>query len=117
MGQFITAHSHYEVGVWEQVLGLHESASMAGVEQVKDAVCIDSDWSVNWGASAGLSDGELLMGGTAITAGLPGEDGGLGQGPLCSPSVTKRRNSCVTGMRSASLMFHHGQPANSADSE
>lgn len=32
-----------------------------------------------WGASAGLSDGEFLMGGATITTGLPGKDGGLCQ--------------------------------------
>lgn len=30
-----------------------------------------------WGASAGLSDGEFLMRGVTITAGLPGKDGRL----------------------------------------
>lgn len=32
-----------------------------------------------WGASAGLSDAELLVRGAAIATGLPGKDGGLGQ--------------------------------------
>lgn len=35
--------SYDEVGVWEEVLGLHEGTSVSRVEQVKDAVCIDSD--------------------------------------------------------------------------
>lgn len=39
--------SYYEVGVGEEVLGLHESPSVPGVEQVKDAVCIHSDWPVH----------------------------------------------------------------------
>ncbi len=39
--------SYYEVGVWEEVLGLHESTSVPRVEQVKDAICIDSDWPVH----------------------------------------------------------------------
>lgn len=39
--------SHYEVGVREEVLGLHESASVAGVEEVKDAICVHSDWTVH----------------------------------------------------------------------
>lgn len=39
--------SHYEVGVGEEVLGLHECTSVAGVEKVKDAICVDSDWPVH----------------------------------------------------------------------
>lgn len=39
--------SHYEVGVGEKVLCLHESASVAGVEEVEDAICVNSDWPVH----------------------------------------------------------------------
>lgn len=35
--------SYDEVGVGEEVLGLHESPSVPRVEEVKDAVRIDSD--------------------------------------------------------------------------
>lgn len=40
--------SYDEVGVGEEVLGLHESPCVPRVEEVKDAVCIDSDRPVHW---------------------------------------------------------------------
>lgn len=39
--------SYYEVGVWKQVLGLHEGTSVSRVEQVKDAIGVHSDWAVH----------------------------------------------------------------------
>lgn len=39
--------SNYEVGVREEVLGLHESSSVSRVEEVEDAVCVHPDWSVH----------------------------------------------------------------------
>lgn len=40
--------SYYEVGVGEEVLGLHQGTSMTRVEEVKDAVGVNSDWSIHW---------------------------------------------------------------------
>jgi len=40
--------SHNQVRVWENVLGLHESAGVARVEQVEDAVSVDSHRAVGW---------------------------------------------------------------------
>lgn len=40
--------SYDEVGVGEEVLGLHESPSVPRVEEVKDAICVDSDRPVHW---------------------------------------------------------------------
>lgn len=39
--------SYYEVGVGEEVLGLHQGTSMTRVEEVKDAVGVNSDWSIH----------------------------------------------------------------------
>lgn len=44
----VSPTSYYKVGVREEVLGLHESTSVSRVEQVKDAICVDSDRPVHW---------------------------------------------------------------------
>lgn len=45
--QRVSPTSHYEVGVGEEVLGLHECTSVSRVEQVKDAIRVHSDGTVH----------------------------------------------------------------------
>ena len=43
-GKYVTSHD--QVSVWEQVLGLHESAGVARMEQVEDPISVNSDRTV-----------------------------------------------------------------------
>lgn len=47
--------SHYQVRVWEDVLGLHEGAGVARVEQVEDTVRIDPHRTVGCNITDGSS--------------------------------------------------------------
>ena len=34
--------------IWKEAFSLHESSGVTRVENIKDAICIDSHWSVSW---------------------------------------------------------------------
>lgn len=65
----ISTHSHYQVSVGEEFLGLLENFGMAHVEHVEHSICIHSDWVVRVSAIrhprswvwVGRSSGYLLI--------------------------------------------------------
>lgn len=42
VGDLVAADAHDEVGVWEQLLGLHQAPGVAKVEHVVDPVAVDA---------------------------------------------------------------------------